>query len=267
MRINEILSKPISDNFELIEEFINSPLKIGKIRKINAGSVNRIYFCKKCNLPSSFVSMDDIHCILVNNRMLSISTTLKCTGCDETIPMWFLVESQKPFNETTYHNVRLLLAIEKLSENVSLNTGNYGKFTDLLEKADISFRNQLGSAAMIYLRKIFEGITHQIANAEGIETHKDNGDLKPFREILEKVDEKHRIIPNEFRQNRYLLFRELSNIVHNGNIENEDVALNKYPALKRLIIGILDKVKNDEEIMEAIGTLGWDQEGGTNEQN
>lgn len=66
--------------------------------------------------------------------------------------------------------------------------------------------------------------------------------------------------PKEFSENGYRLFGELSDVVH-GNYD-EQLGLQKYDALHRLIVGVLDNVKNNREMMEAIGTLGWNQEGG-----
>lgn len=266
MRLGEVLSKPISEDFVRIEDFIKGKvLSLGKIRKIKAGTVARTYFCKNCNLPITFSPVEDLRCVMLNERLISINAALKCNGCNEMLPIWFLLESEEPFNSSTYHKVRLLLAVEKLNDNVTYNSENYGEFTEFLEKAEISFRNGLGAAAIVYLRKIFEGITHQIAKIEGVEIRKQNGSLKPFKEILEKVDERHPIIPREFSENGYRLFRELSDIVHSDNIENEEIGLKKFTALKRLVIGILDNVKNNNEIMVAIGSLNWNGEGDDNE--
>ena len=57
----------------------------------------------------------------------------------------------------------------------------------------------------------------------------------------------------------YRLFRELSTVVH-GDYD-EDLGLRKFEALNRLVIGILENVKNKEELKEAIGALGWEEEG------
>lgn len=61
------------------------------------------------------------------------------------------------------------------------------------------------------------------------------------------------------------LFSELSEVVH-GN-SDEETSLKKYSALKRLVIGILDNVKNNEtliknseEILQKIRELGWNDE-------
>ena len=73
------------------------------------------------------------------------------------------------------------------------------------------------------------------------------------------------IIPKEFSETGYRLFSELSEVVH-GN-SDEETSLKKYSALKRLVIGILDNVKNNEtliknseEILQKIRELGWNDE-------
>ena len=38
--------------------------------------------------------------------------------------------------------------------------------------------------------------------------------------------------------------------------------MQKYDSLYRLIVGILDNVKINKELMTAIGSLGWDNDGG-----
>ncbi len=55
--------------------------------------------------------------------------------------------------------------------------------------------------------------------------------------------------------------------MHGGSIENEEIALKKYPDLKRLVIGILEKVKNNVELLQAVKNLNWNNNGEQNEQN
>ena len=73
--------------------------------------------------------------------------------------------------------------------------------------------------------------------------------------MLQEVDRQCAIIPREFSENGYRLFGELSDIVHGEY--NEDLALSKYESLHRLIVGVLDNVKNNNELMTAVGLLGW----------
>jgi hypothetical protein len=52
----------------------------------------------------------------------------------------------------------------------------------------------------------------------------------------------------------------LSAVVH-GTC-NDALGLAKFEALHRLIIGILDNVKNKKELIAAKGSLGWNIENG-----
>ena len=63
---------------------------------------------------------------------------------------------------------------------------------------DISYRNELGAGAIIYLRKIYEKITKETAEAAGIATLTAKGKNKHFKELLEEVDKQKHIIPEEF---------------------------------------------------------------------
>ena len=82
--------------------------------------------------------------------------------------------------------------------------------------------------------------------------------------MLKKVDEKCAIIPKEFSENGYKLFRELSSVVH-GEYD-EEAGLKNFEALHRLVIGILENVINHKELLDAITVFGWNEErGGSNE--
>ena len=74
--------------------------------------------------------------------------------------------------------------------------------------------------------------------------------------MLLQVDERHSIIPQEFKNDRYKLFKELSKIVHGESTEND--ALLKYIPSRRLIIGILDNIKNNAEISDALSYFDWE---------
>ena len=60
-------------------------------------------------------------------------------------------------------------------------------------------------------------------------------------------------IPQEFSEDGYRLFGELSNVVHGEFDENEGIS--KYPALFRLVQGILDNRINSEEMVGAKARL------------
>jgi hypothetical protein len=156
---------------------------------------------------------------------------------------------------------------EKLSTGVLLDKELYGEFSESLEKSQRAHRDGLGAGAMVYLRKIFEQITQQTATAAGISHTYDKSEKKrkkTFKDLLEEVDKKCSIIPREFSENGYKLFGELSEIVH-GEYD-EELALLKYESLHRLIVGILDAVRNNTELMAAVGKLGWNKGGAGGEQ-
>ena len=46
---------------------------------------------------------------------------------------------------------------------------------------------------------------------------------------------------------------------------SEDEALIKFDAFYRLVTGVLDNIRNKQELMDAMGTLGWNTGGEENE--
>jgi hypothetical protein len=133
-----------------------------------------------------------------------------------------------------------------------------GEFADLLERAEVAYEDHLGAGSMIYLRKLFEAITTQVADVAGIPTRTSSGKRKPFRELLETVDRQHHIIPARFSRNGYTLFIELSEVIHGDS--SEDEALRKYRPCRQLILGVVDNFRSDHEMARAIDVLGWDVE-------
>lgn len=263
MRLSDVLSNPPTSRFEQVEGFLNNThLKRGKQKKISVGAVFLMYHCENCNADLTFVSDRDLYCIGIHERLVSIDCALKCPRCDESIPIWFLVESKEAAHGMA-PEVRVLKRSEKLSDKVTISKGQYEGFSELLEKADRAYRDELGAGAIVYLRKILERVTKQMAEASGIPTTitTKSGDMrrKDFRTLLKEVDQQRSIIPKEFSENGYKLFGELSEIVHSDG-SDEQAGLKKYDAFHRLVVGILDNVKNNKELMEVIGTLGWDTE-------
>ena len=88
------------------------------------------------------------------------------------------------------------------------------------------------------MRKIFENITYEVANENGVNILNANGG-----------------IPQEFSEEGYKLFGDLSNVIHREFEESE--ALTKYPAFLRLVLGVLDKQIDRKEMREAKAVLGW----------
>ena len=253
MRLSDVLSKPITTDYVQIEGFLGSrKLKTGNSKKIAVGKVALNYYCNNCGDQRTFYSGED--CVL------------ECPRCGASVQMWFLLECREEDNmHSQYPYVRIVKRSEKFSEAVSLNTEPYGDFTNALEKAKKAAREGFGAGSIVYLRKVFERIITQTAEAANppIETRKANGNLKPFIQILTPVKDQCNIIPSEFAEDGYKLFGELSDVVH-GDYD-EDEALQKFDAFYRLVTGVLEKIKTNRELMDAIGTLGWHTGGEENE--
>ena len=263
MRLSDVLSKPITNEFIQVENFIgNKRLAFGKQKRLTVGKIALNFFCKNCSDDRTFCSGNELFCIAVNDNVVSIDCVLKCPLCNSSVQAWFLVESDGDIYIQA-PSVRILKRSEKLSDKVLLCKEKYDDFSDLLEKAQRAYLNELGAGSIVYLRKILERITVQSAEAANIKTKKTNGKRKPFKDLLEEVDKQCSIIPREFTANGYRLFGELSDVVH-GDYD-EKLGLQKYDALCRLIVGIIDNVKNNNEMMYAIGSLGWNETGGYSE--
>lgn len=129
---------------------------------------------------------------------------------------------------------------------------------DLLERAQIAYDDRLGAGSMVYLRKVFEVSIVQAANAIGVDTKTSKGKRRRFGEVLKEVDQKSGIVPPEFSSNRYQLFSELSDVMHGSADEGE--ALTKYGPCRRLVIGIVENIRNKSEMARAVAALGWGAE-------
>ena len=95
----------------------------------------------------------------------------------------------------------------------------------------------------------------------GYHVHKDN---------TFSVDEVCKIIPEQYSQNSYALFRKLSNIAHGGT--DEDTALREYNALRCLVVSVVenvkrkrDEIRNNQAIQNALREIGFIEEGESNE--
>lgn len=259
MRLSDVLSKSIATDFVQVEGFLyNRKLKTGNSKKLTVGKVALNFYCNNCDDQRTFYSSEELFCIGVNQKTASIDCVLECPRCGASVQMWFLVECRE---EDEIHNpypyIRITKRSEKFSEFVSINTDNYGDFTEALEKAKRAAREKFGAGSIVYLRKVFERLITQTAEAADppIETKKPNGKPKPFDQILNPVKERCNIIPAEFAEDGYKLFGELSDVVH-GDYDEEE-ALLKFDAFYRLVTGVLDNIRNNRELMGAIGTLGW----------
>lgn len=260
MRLSEILSRPITSEFKQVDGFLNnSKLKCGKQKKIDVGKVGINFFCTNCGDIRTFCSSDELFCIGVNECLVSIDCALQCPQCGETIPLWFLLESEQAISAQA-PKVRILKRTAKFSSQVLLSPCTYGDFSELLDKAERAYREELGAGAIIYLRKVYEQIALQAADVAGIDKKDQQQNRKKFKTLLKEVDGKWSIIPKQFSEDRYKLFEELSDVVH-GEYD-ETVALQKYVSLRRLVVGVLDNVKSNQELATEVGNLGWNAEDG-----
>lgn len=274
MRLSEVLSKPQNDEFIQIEGFLgNRKLNAGKQRKITVGKIPLNYFCKNCQDIRTFSSHEELFCIGVHDTLISIDCVLLCPICGTLIQAWFLIESEEDIFSIA-PKVRVIKRNEKLSDMVTVIDENNDAFSELLEKAERAYRDGLGAGSIVYLRKILEQITYQTADAANIKRtftdKKGKLQTRTFRNLLEKVNKECSIIPTEFSEKGYTLFGELSNVVHNDC--DEQVGLEKYSALRRLVVGVLENVKSkqdnvmkSQEMMSALGSLGWHGGGEAND--
>ena len=137
MRLSDVLSKPITTDYVQIEGFLGSrKLKTGNSKKIAVGKVALNYYCNNCGDQRTFYSGEDLFCIGVNEKTVSVDCVLECPRCGASVQMWFLLECREEDNiHSQYPYVRIAKRSEKFSEAVSFNTETYGDFTDALEKA------------------------------------------------------------------------------------------------------------------------------------
>lgn len=241
-------------------------LQNGDFVEINAGRIALNFYCKKCEDSRTFMSSDRLHALIINENLISIDAFLQCPVCKTEIQVWFLLEVKDMFTEEP--KVKILKRTEKLSKNVSeLRENSFGIYTELLEKAMRASREGFGAGAIIYLRKVFEQVTSEIAKASGITTtfvnKKNKKQRKTFKKLLTEVDEKCAIIPVEFSNNGYKLFGKLSDVVH-GEYD-EEIALEKFSAFYRLVTGIIENIKSKDEFQSAQQALGLSEDGEENE--
>lgn len=250
----------------------------GDFIEIQIGTINLPFYSTICEDTNSFISPKKLHCLIINEKMISIDCQLKCTDfdkenskcrkCNPYIQAWFLIEADDIFANTP--NVNLVKQNFKLSENIKLSIEIEDKYSEWLAKAEIAHKERLGAGAIIYLRSVFEKITHEVGLNAGVTIQGKDDKFLNFREVLKRVDSECSIIPPIYAENGYDLFIKLSEIAH-GNCD-EETALNEYESLRRLVIGIIENVrrkneeiKNNAEIQKALIDAGLVAEGEENE--
>lgn len=285
MRLSTILSEYTNKLPRQIESFIDKDryayseedltdetilVRHGDYIEISIGTIILNFQCSICNDTLTYKAKGATHCLIINDNIISIDCLFECVEqetckkCQETIQAWFIVELDDLFASSP--SAKVLKASFKLPQFIKFKSENEDIYSQLLMKADFAYNERLGAGSIIYLRTIFEKLTHDVAKEKGInEIYTPKGKLKPFEQMLIKVDEKCSIIPKLYKENGYTLFRKLSEIAHGNSTEEE--ALKNYTSLKRLVQGILDNVntqriqeKNTKEIKEALATLNIKQE-------
>lgn len=250
----------------------------GDFIEIKIGTINLPFYSTICQDSNSFISPKKLHCLIINEKMISIDCQLKCTDydkenskciqCNPDIQAWFLIEADDIFANNP--NVHLVKQNFKLPENIRLPVEMDDKYSEWLAKAEIAYKERLGAGAIIYLRSAFEKITQEVGLSAGVTIKNDKDKFLNFREVLQRVDSECSIIPPIYAENGYELFSRLSEIAH-GN-SDEETALKEYDALKRLVFGIIENVrrknkelKNNAEIKKALIDAGFVSGGEENE--
>lgn len=260
MRLSDVLSKaPVAAEAQ-VEGFLGARrIGWGRHRMIEVGKVGLNFHCKTCGAVRTFNSEKKLSCLVVADRVVSIDACLRCSSCESAVvEAWFLLVSRDSLYDQA-PTVRLQRYVEHRRGVASRVGVGAGGFDDLVERAQLAYEERLGAGAMIYLRKIFEALTRQVADVAGISTELPSGKRKPFRPLLEQVDAMHHIIPPVFASDGYRLFSELSEVIHGDS--SEEVALEKYLPCRSLILGVVNNVVNNQEMKQAIEALGWDVEG------
>jgi hypothetical protein len=255
MRLSDLLSRAPEPTATRVEGFLGDrELRWGKHKKIKVGKVFRNFHCKTCDDQRTFESGDELYCLGLDEHAVSIDATLRCTACQSSVATWFLVASKDDISGFAPE-----VRIERYTENLRDRAERIGKapgqFTDLVKRAQVAYDAELGAGATVYLRWILESITYQVADIAGIPTTGKNNGRVPFKDLLERVNEERRIIPQRFSSNGYKLFGELSEIIHGNSTEEE--ALKKFMPCLQLVLGVVEEVNRDNVFAKAIDELGW----------
>ena len=255
MRLSDVLSKAPDGAVYQVEGFLGGrPLSWGKHKNLDVGKVLRNFHCQQCGDQRSLQSGDTLACLGLGDRAVSIDATLKCPGCGRSVEVWFVVGSENDIFGQAPH-VRLERYTENLRNNAVRPGALSGQLAEMLSRAQQAYEAGLGAGAMVYLRKIFELITYEVAEIQGIEVVGENGWRRSFRKVLKEVDESRQIIPPRYRSNGYTLFSELSEVIH-GDSEEAD-ALLKFEPCRELVLGVVHEVNRDNVFAKAVEDLGW----------
>lgn len=272
-----------SDKDDMTDDEVDKTIiNEGDFIEIQVGKIILPFYSCLCDDVVSFMSPSKLHCLVTSSRMISIDCQLtcadfnidnpKCKWCIPAVQAWFLVESNDIFSDRPIVNVVRKNYVTPFHIKLPVETAD--RYSEWLAKAEIAHHNRLGAGAAIYLRSVFETIVNEIGEENGIEKtfiNKWNKEqYKSFEQYLVSVDSVCKIIPKQYSENGYDLFRKLSNIAH-GN-SDEDTALREYEALKCLVVCIIENVKrkrteikNNQEIQKALIEIGFAERGESNE--
>lgn len=255
MRLSDLLSKAPDVASAQVEGFLaDRPLAWGKHKRIRVGRVIHNFYCRNCADIRPFESGEELYCLGLSNEQVSIDATLRCMVCRASVETWFLVASRGDIYSRS-PEVRVERYTENLRDRADRVDVVQGPFADLIRRAQLAYESDLGAGAVIYLRKIFERVTWEVAEILGVETKKPNGNPRPFSVVLEEVNNIRSIIPQRFSSDGYQLFRELSGIIHGDSSEAE--ALQKFRPCLQLVLGVVNEVNQDNVVARAIDELGW----------
>lgn len=255
MRLSSVLSDAVLLRLSEVEPFMGKAgASWGSHKRIDVGTVTRQYYCTACESIRPFNSKKQLNCLVAGPDLVSIDVVLKCVDCVSTVENWFLLKCADDLYGQA-PSVSLVYCNEHLGSSASALGPNNEVMQDLLDRADLGRRVGLAAGSIIYLRKHFEITTHTAATGASVPLHTINGKRRSFAEILREVDQRVKIIPDEFSEDGYRLFSELSEVIH-GHAD-EMVALGKFDALRRLVVGVFENVRNRAEFAQAANDLGW----------
>lgn len=255
MRLSDLLSRAPDPTPVQVEGFLdNRRLAWGKHKRIKVGRVFHNFRCRQCDDQRTFESGDELSCLSLGDQAVSIDATLRCGACRASVEVWFLLRSVGDMLDRA-PTVQIERYTENLRDRADRVGSTTGPFSDLVRRAQLAYEEQLGAGSMIYLRKIFESITLEVAEIANIATATSKGRRRPFKDVLQEVNEQRNIIPQRFSANGYLLFSELSEVIH-GN-SSEDEALKKFSPCLQLVLGVVEEVNRDNLFASAIDELGW----------
>ena len=115
----------------------------GDFIEIQIGTINLPFYSTICQDSNSFISPKKLHCLIINEKMISIDCQLKCTDydtenakcrkCNPYVQAWFLIEADDIFANTP--NVNLVKQSFKLPESIKLSIEMEDKYSEWLAKA------------------------------------------------------------------------------------------------------------------------------------